>query len=424
MRKSRLFYVFLLSIVLLAVMVSGAAAEPVVIRFQSLHLSSEPMASTLKQMISDFERANPDIRVLPEPVSEAERHTKFVTQMEAGTGPDVISIGPGFVRTYAEEGYLISLDSFITDIGGQQYLKTFLDSAVQQSTWGGHVVAIPHWGGAEGILMYNKELFIEAGLDPDEPPTTWDMFKSYAKELSADGQWGYAFRTSQQEGTTEILRTWLWSNGADILNDDETEATINSPEAVEVFEYLKSLGEAGVVPPGFENIRGDEIASLFAQEKIAMYYDGPWAPGVAIAQNPDIASKIGVAPPVGNKATLSPAIFVANGITRDSKNPEAAWKFIQYLSGLDANIEYARVSGFQSMRNDVDPTTVSSDPFMMSFAQYLKDYGLMIPQYPHKTDIDLIVATALQEIMLDIKPTKRALDDAAERINQLLQTAY
>jgi multiple sugar transport system substrate-binding protein len=145
---------------------------------------------------------------------------------------------------------------------------------------------------------------------------------------------------------------------------------------------------------------------------------------VAIAQNPDIASKIGVAPPVGNKATLSPAIFVANGITRDSKNPEAAWKFIQYLSGLDANIEYARVSGFQSMRNDVDPTTVSSDPFMMSFAQYLKDYGLMIPQYPHKTDIDLIVATALQEIMLDIKPTKRALDDAAERINQLLQTAY
>jgi len=324
-----------------------------------MHMSYEPMATALYSIIAEFERQNPDIKVEPEPVSESERHTKFVAEMEAGAGPDVVSIGPGFVRPYWEAGYLVNLDSYIAASPG--YLNLFIESAVSGSTWDNHVYAIPHWGGAEGILLYNKAMFVEAGLDPNRPPETWEELRDYAQKLTKDttgngkiDQWGYAFRSSRQEGTTEILRTWLWGNGADILDPTETRATINSVDAVEAIRFLTNLAMVdAVVPPGYTNISGGEIARLFAEGKVAMYYDGPWAPGGAIAHNPDIAPYIGVAPPLARKYRSSPSIFVTNAITRDCAHPDEAWRFIQYLSDVESNIVYAQASGFQSMRKDV-----------------------------------------------------------------------
>ena len=302
---------------------------PVTIRFQSMHLSFEPMTTALKTIIANFEKANPGIKVEQEPTSEAERHTKFVAEMEAGAGPDVISMGPGFVRPYWEAGYLVSLDKQITSAGGKAFLDQFLPAAVVQCTWKSSVFAIPHWGGAEGILLYNKKMFEKAGLDPNKPPQTWEEFRAYAKKLTVDtngdgvvDQYGYAFRSSRQEGTTEILRTWLWANGADIINSAETKSTINSPEAVEAFTFLANLAFVDkVTPPDYANIAGDQIARLFAEEKVAMYYDGPWAPGGAVANNPGIVGKIGLAAPMKKVQQVSPSIFVSNGITKDSKNP-------------------------------------------------------------------------------------------------------
>lgn len=431
----RVGIILIVALVVAASAFAGGANEaaketgPVTIRFQSMHLSFEPMSTALKTIIANFEKQNPGIKVEQEPTSEAERHTKFVAEMEAGAGPDVISIGPGYIRPYWEAGYLVSLDKLVAGAGGKTFLGQFLDAALVQCTWKGSVFAIPHWGGAEGILLYNKKMFESAGLDPAKPPTTWDEFRQYAKKLTVDtnrdgviDQYGYAFRSSRQEGTTEILRTWLWANGADILSADEKVATINSPEAVEAFTFLANLALVDkVTPPDFANIPGDQIARLFAEEKVAMYYDGPWAPGGALANNPGIAGKIGLAAPMKKVQQASPSIFVANGITKDSKHQDAAWKFITYLSGHDSNIIYAKASGFQSMRKDVKPEEVTSDPFMIAYASFLKDYGRMIPQVPSKSDIDIIVATALQEILLKTKTVKQALDDAATQINAKLK---
>ncbi len=424
MRKAM---VIALALMLAVTIGATVGAKQVTIRFYSMHMSYEPMASALMSIIAEFERQNPDIDIEPEPVSEVERHTKFVAEMEAGAGPDVISIGPGFVRPYYEAGYLVSLDAYLN--ADPSYIGQFVGSAVEACTWGGNVYAIPHWGGAEGVLMYNKEMFRAAGLDENRPPETWEEFLAYAQALTRDtdgdgeaDQWGYAFRSSRQEGTTEILRTWLWANGASILDSTETQSLIDSPEAIEALRFLTDLALVNnVVPPSFANISGGEISTLFAEGKVAMYYDGPWAPGSVLAHNPEMAGKLGVAAPMARKYRMSPSIFVANGITRDCENPDAAWRFIQYLSNVESNIVYAQASGFQSMRKDVPADATTDDPLIMQFADILVQYGQMIEQVPHKSDIDIIVATALQEILLQVKSVEQAAADAARQIEALLQ---
>jgi ABC-type glycerol-3-phosphate transport system substrate-binding protein len=205
------------------------------------------------------------------------------------------------------------------------------------------------------------------------------------------------------------------------LDPTETQALIDSDEAVEALRFLTDLALVyGVVPPGYTNISGGEISTLFAEGKIAMYYDGPWAPGSILSHNPDMAGKLGAAAPLARKYRMSPSIFVANGITRDCENPDAAWRFIQYLSNVESNIVYAQASGFQSMRKDVPAESTTDDPLIMQFADYLVKYGQMIEQVPHKSDIDIIVATALQEILLEVKSVEQATADAAQQIEALL----
>ena len=82
-------------------------------------------------------------------------------------------------------------------------------------------------------------MFKDAGLDPENPPQTWDQLVDAAKKLTHDDQYGFAITGGGEFGNT-IFRSlpFIWMNGGSIISDDMTKATVNEPAAVEGGEIL------------------------------------------------------------------------------------------------------------------------------------------------------------------------------------------
>src|SRR5690606_17849674 len=90
-------------------------------------------------------------------------------------------------------------------------------------------------------LIYNKDLYREAGLDPEEPPTTWDEVLEHGKTIVQEtGTPGFELFTqagADGEGLTWNFQVNLWQAGGDFLNEDNTAAAFNTPQGAQALQY-------------------------------------------------------------------------------------------------------------------------------------------------------------------------------------------
>ena len=124
----------------------------------------EERARTLAQK---FMAANPGTNIKIEVTVSNGLPERVLTALRSGTGPDIIEVQHGWVNGYAQSGLILPLDDTIQD--RQDYVPAALDYV----SWNGKLWAIPYRIETHGII-YNKDRFREASLDPDKPPKTWD----------------------------------------------------------------------------------------------------------------------------------------------------------------------------------------------------------------------------------------------------------
>jgi len=199
MRSSRTTAIALsgaLSFTLLAACSSGSddagdgesAGGKTVLRVVSLLPGSEQEAfDAFDEQVAQFEAANPDIDIQPEEYEW--KATTFAAQLAGGTLPDVFEIPFTDGKTLIENGQLADIDAQFREL---PYAGDFNPNVLDAGTGAdGKVYAIPAKS-VYGIgLHYNRALFEQAGLDPDDPPTTWDEVRSDAKAIAdATGQAG------------------------------------------------------------------------------------------------------------------------------------------------------------------------------------------------------------------------------------------
>jgi multiple sugar transport system substrate-binding protein len=129
-------------------------------------------------------------------------------------------------------------------------------------------------------------MFKEAGLDPDKPPQTWAQLREYAlkltKDTNGDGvtdQWGFGYPAARFTTVApEYLRAVMRSYGADILNEDMTACTIDTPEAIEAIRFYTDLvTKDKVVTPDIITYSDDDDWQSFGNQAQAMAMVGPWA---------------------------------------------------------------------------------------------------------------------------------------------------
>lgn len=414
----------LVCILIMLLSTTAMAAKPVTLRLFSPYFTEEPTGTLLRELVATWNGENPDIQIEVIAVPHSDRETKFRSLMMANQGPDIVAVPPGSLDNYYTSGYLLNLEPLIAATGGDGYKAQFTEVAQKAVSVDNDWYALPTWGGIHA-LYYNIDLFEQAGLDPNNPPETWSEFLEAAKILTTGDQYGYGMYGYRNEVSIRELLPWLVSNGTQLFNDDMTKATFADEKGIEAFTFFVELAtKHNVVPPGVTTAGYNEVSLMFANEQVAMYQNAQWGRSKAHHDNPNIEGKFLVAPiPRPDNAESSAAVYVsvANAITTQCKQPEAAWKFLNYYTNDENLIRRNEVMGFLPARKAAaaNPRVVG-DPFIKGFID-LFPIANMRPRHARIQEINLALADALQAALLGIKTPEQALKDAELEVNGILR---
>ena len=409
-------------------------AEEVTLVFSDWHLTEPHWEASLMEAFETYGEVAPNVNLELDYVSYGDKDTKYATEIQAGAGPDVIHLHAYSLRSFIERGFLHDLNAFIEAEGGEDFLSAWYPQTLEMMQHEGSYYAIP--GDFMSMaLFYNKNLFEEAGLDPESPPTTWDEFLEYAQALTrdrdGDGQidtWGFGTIGAVDPGFELRFSPILFSHGGDYLNEDFTCSALNTPEAKEAFTYFVELfSEHGVIPPGVTSQNPGTVREQMANEQIAMLLGSGWTAPIVDSINPDLNAfeVLGVAD-VPVKAGTDPeftttAWLSAWAVNPNSENPEAAWELVKFITDKPQEQKWFEDARVTSARMDVSEEyePLTSDTFAQAIAGQLPK-AKFVPQIKDWPQVIETINSAAQEAFTGDKTPEEALEDAHNQINELL----
>jgi sn-glycerol 3-phosphate transport system substrate-binding protein len=314
-----------------------------------------PITKTIDQMAAEFERDNPGIKVKPIYAgSYQETIVKAITAHKSGTPPTTAVLLSTDMFTLIDEDAIVPFEGFDTS----PYYPAFMaNSQTGGKTWG-----IP-FQRSTIVLYWNKELFKEAGLDPNRPPADWKEMLAYAQKLTrrdASGnatQWGVQIPSSG-------FPYWLFQglttpNGVELMNAAGTETYFDKPEVIEALAYWVDLGRKHkVMPTGV--IEWGTTPKDFFEKKVAMMWT---TTGNLTNVKNNAKFDFGVAMLPASKRRGSPTgggnFYVFKKATREQQ--AAAVKFARWMTQPERAAQWGIDTGYVAVRADAWQTPKMAD---------------------------------------------------------------
>jgi multiple sugar transport system substrate-binding protein len=368
----------------------------------------EPRA---RELAAKFEAANPDIKVNLEITVSDGLPARIQTALVSGSPPDLIEAQHGWVAPYAQADLVLPLDDVLQD------KDDYIPAALDYDTWDGKLWGIPYRIETHGVF-YNKGMFKEAGLDPENPPQTWDQLVDAAKKLTHGDQYGFAITGGGEFGNT-IFRSlpFIWMNGGSIISADMTKATVNEPAAVEAVKfYTDMLVTHHVSPPSTLQNDGTANRRLFIAKTVAIYQSGQFDVNSIRKEAPDIDIGVMTIPHPEGKDTAAIIGGWSFVIPKDAKNPEDAKKLVQFLAQADNMGFFTDTFPARKSAMELDRF---KDPILANFRAMLP-FGRRVPPQKNWIPITQAYFDGVQRILVGDQEPQEAMDQAAEEIQALL----
>jgi multiple sugar transport system substrate-binding protein len=397
--------------------------EPVTISFANFNDLETPFWQGLKE---EFEAVHPNIKIEFVTIPGDEMFDKVLTQIAAGNPPDAAYVSDWMTGSFAQEEGLLSLNDYIAKsklIDLNDYVPAFLEN----SQVDGVQYGLPMTSETTG-LFYRTDRFQEAGLDPNHPPQTWDEFQQYAEKLTDKdkAKYGFAVFATQGESTYNFY-PWLWQAGGDQLNpNDPNDVVWDSPEGQRAADFYANL--VNYAPQDLLNASAWDARVPFAKGDVAMLMAGGWLVGELMTQFPDANGKWAVAPLPKDKRCATTIAGDHLVIFKASKHPEAAYKWIEFLSAPDIMIEYnlgtpdypsALLPPRQSLMDD--PTLYETRPYMQGFKDNMACAYVPTVDQPRYYDIEQILGEYLGKAFYGEIDGKTAVIESAKEAEALLK---
>jgi multiple sugar transport system substrate-binding protein len=325
-----------------------AGAKSVTISVASLIPGSSAAAvQQFNAQVAQFEQANPSIHV--QPVEYQWTGPTFAAKLAAGTLPTVFEVPFTDARTLGENGQLADLSSYVKKL--PYYAKYNPAVLAEGTTSKGKIVALPKGAYAQA-LHYNRALFRQAGLNPNQPPATWGQVITDAKQIAQrTGKAGYAEMAKGDNTGGWILTTVVYSLGGRMESGAGAgaRATLNNPLTVQALNMLKKMRWTDNSMGANFDMGWSDINQQFAAGNIGMYISGSDVyTNLVQASNID-PSIYGLAPiPLAkntNAGVLGGGTLVAVKPSVGSAEKAAAVKWIDFF------YEQPLVSKSQAIRN-------------------------------------------------------------------------
>ncbi len=367
----------LFSLVLIAVFaLTGLAAvsaqeEEVTIRWWHIN-TNEAEAAFYQSLADQFAEENPHVNFEITVLGNEEFKAQLTTVMQAGDPPDLFqSWGGGVLWQFAEAG-------LVRDIAPElegEWRDTFAaQSALELFGQDGAYYGVPVTWGVVGIF-YNKALFEQAGLDPENPPQTWAEFLDAVQALKDAG----ITPISLGEGDKWPGHFWWVYNAVRVGGEEAFLAAYNRDGSfadepfVEAGEYLQQLIELEPFNEGYLGLNYDQQAAALGNGEAAMELMGQWAPAVQRAQSlsgEGIGEDLGwfLYPTIeGGAGNATDVLGGGDGIGVGVNAPDEAVEFLRFLTSAE-NQRAASELWVVPVVNDTEDV-FENDPVMQAIVE-------------------------------------------------------
>jgi len=366
-------WLLMVSIIALLVVLAGCAVPvqetqpvaeegPVTMTF----LTRNSNESIVRQLV-DVWNGSHDNQIEVTVVPATDFVTKFGTMLASGSPPDIVAVDLIFVPQFAAAGQMTD----ITDKAkALPYFDQLSPSHIRLSTYEDKIYALPF--NAEGsVLFWNKDLFEQAGLDPESPPTTWDEIYEAAKAINALGDdiYGFYFSGACAGCNAFTFLPLIWATGGDVLSEDGMTATLDDPAVKEALEFYRKMWEEGLIPPGSVADTGPEFLNTYIGGKIGMQGLGVFA--ITPLKTGDEPFDFGVTFLPGKDGGVSSfAGGDSIGIPAGSRYADQAFEFIEWLTSDDVQLEQYAANFSLPIRTDLaDNQYFQEDPRFTTAAE-------------------------------------------------------
>jgi len=371
--------------------------------------------------IAEFNATHPDIQVTSQYIGSAwTGRDKLLTAIAAGSPPDVCLVDDYWIPELAATGNIVDLGNYISANTALDVFPLFWKSA----SYEGEIWAMPY-AASNLVLYYNKDLFREAGLDPNKPPTTWSQLAEYAKALTKDtngdgkiDQWGLMMNTTAMKGVIYDFLPFLWQSGGDLFNKDYTKCTVDSSEAVQALKFLQDLIYVDQVmpsaPPKY-GFRSGVVAMVFAS-----------CARLHITYEPAVKFEMGVATHVMNDAKMTP-VTVAGGklfTVFNKKKLNAEMTFINWMTNAKNNIAWSKSTGYIPLRRSVVDSAeyqayLAKNPNAVPSITQIA-YTRARPNIAAYGDISRVIGNAIEASLVGHQDPATVLTNAVPEAEQVL----
>lgn len=235
MTRKRICQLLLICLVFAAFSGFAFAQEKVKLTFWHWWgVQREPL---MEKIIADFEAAYPWIEVEQIVQPWDRRSEKVFTALAGGNPPDVIMVQRYEVPQLVSQNLIIPIDDWIEkyDVDLDMFYPSEIGSfIIDGKVW---TMPMPTGGATTFILIYNRDIFAELGL-PDRAPETWGELWDWSKKATKLNANGYLEKIGINMHSTDLFLPLLYSNNGHYMTDDMRTITFNSPEGLEVLEFM------------------------------------------------------------------------------------------------------------------------------------------------------------------------------------------
>ncbi len=417
---------WLAAVAMLGVLVGPVRAQTEVSFYYPVAVGG-PITKIIDGLAAEFEKENPGIKLKPiYSGSYQDSITKALTAVKSGEPPVTSILLSTDMFTLVDEDAIVPFDELVKTPDDQAWLKSFYPAFMENSQTGGKTWGIP-FQRSTIVLYWNKEMFKEAGLDPNKAPANWKETLDYAEKLTKRDaaknvtQWGVQIPSSG-------FPYWLFQalaiqNGVNLMNSAGTETYYDRPEVIEALQYWVDLANRYKVhPPGV--VDWGTTPKDFFEKKMAMMWT---TTGNLTNVKTNAKFDFGVAMLPAGRQRGSPTgggnFYIFKKSTPAQR--EAAFKFIRWVTTPQRAAQWGIDTGYVAVRADAFET-----PAMKQYIAGFPPAAVARDQLPYaKAELSThdnqrvtkALNDGLQAALTGAKTSDQAMKDAQREAERILR---
>ncbi|SDF96793.1 ABC transporter substrate-binding protein [Alloyangia pacifica] len=392
-----------------AALVALTAAMPAMAEEITMIVCGDNMNPVQQKYIDQWEAENEGWTVAPEVVGWGQCQDKVTTLAVAGTPVGLAYVGSRTLKEFAEFGLIEPIP--MSDEEKASYFPNVVDTVTYQGEQWGVPVAF-----STKAFYWNKDLFKEAGLDPETPPKTWAEVIDAAKAVTENtDSAGFGLVAKTFDNTMHQFLHWVYTNNGQVV-DDEGNIVLNSPQNLEALEAYKTLvpySEEG--PTAYEQ---NEVRAIFLDGGVSMMHASISA--VSRLQDTDIdwgVANLPLGPEAEGPGTLlitdSLAVFSGSGYE------EKAIELAKFLTAPEAQEEYDLAEGLTPLRPSANiDALVAENPYWAPYIDGI-EFGGPEPLFTDYRGFQNIMIEMVQSVVTGQAEPADALAKADAALKEL-----